>query len=362
MGTTRILDLRAEVRSRPTANMWQAMHDADFGWAQRGEDPYVNQLESRGAADTGKEACVFLATTSLANLLSAMATTSPGEQVVLEQDMHMVWMEGRNLAHITSLYPRMIASETGEMALEEVAEALTQWRGPYPPPRTSLVAVESPHNDHGGSILSKDYLGQLGELIHAHGGILFMDGARLHNAAVASTTTLADYVDAVDLVSVSLNKGIGAPYGALLCGPTEIVEEARRLQKVVGVSGVHRVGIFASAALEALNGWEERLATDHGRAQALASGIDDLSGLDVVPPQTNQVKILTHRSGIPAADLARALSERGVLAAVREEYYLKLFTYHEIDDEAVAHVIAAVSEAWEELSGGPRQSFELENA
>ena len=41
----RRIDLRSEVVTRPTAEMWTAMQEAEIGWPQRGDDENVNELE-----------------------------------------------------------------------------------------------------------------------------------------------------------------------------------------------------------------------------------------------------------------------------------------------------------------------------
>jgi threonine aldolase len=120
----RRIDLRSEVVTRPTAEMWTAMQRAEIGWPQRGDDRNVNELERRAAELTGMEAGLFVFTASLANLLAMLVSTSRGDQAIFEADAHQVWIEGWNLANICGLYPRLVASETGAMPLGEVESIL----------------------------------------------------------------------------------------------------------------------------------------------------------------------------------------------------------------------------------------------
>ncbi len=137
----RRIDLRSEVVTRPTADMWAAMQEAEIGWPQRGDDENVNELERRGAELTGMEACLFVFTASLGNLLAMMLSTARGDQAILEADAHQVWIEGWNVANICGLYPRLVASETGAMPLGDVEAILNEWRGPAPA-RPTLKAHE----------------------------------------------------------------------------------------------------------------------------------------------------------------------------------------------------------------------------
>jgi len=337
----RRIDLRSEVVTRPTAEMWRAMQAADIGWPQRGEDQNVNELEKRAAEMTGMEAGLFVFTASLANLLAMMITTVTGDQVMLQADAHQVWIEGWNLAYVCGVYPRLIVSETGAMPLAEVEAILTEWRGPARP-RTSFIALESPHNDHGGTIVPLEYVESLSELAHRNGCHLHMDGARIHNAAVATGLAIRTFTQPLDTVTVSLNKGLSAPLGALLCGSVKNIEEARmRGLKWLGASGMHRGGFFAAAGLYALDNMVERLADDHRRARLIADSIRDIPGIEVNHPQTNQVRVSTAPSGRPAAEVVDALAERGVLVLLRQPNVFKMMTHCEIDDAAAESAIAA---------------------
>ncbi len=338
----RRIDLRSEVVTRPTAEMWTAMQEAEIGWPQRGDDRNVNELERRAAELTGKEAALFLFTASLGNVLSMMVSTSRGDQIILESDAHQVWIEGWNLAYICGLYPRLVASETGAMPLGEVEDILNEWRGPARP-HTSFVALESPHNDHGGTIVPLDYVESLSELVHRYGCHLHMDGARIHNAAVATGIPVRRFTQPLDTVTISLNKGLGAPLGALLCGSAKHIDEARkRGVKWLGASGMHRGGFFAAAGLYALDHMVDRLADDHRRARAIADGIRDLPGIEVNHPQTNQVKVSTASGGRPAKELVDALAEQGILVLHRQDFVFKIMTHCEIDDAAVESAVAAI--------------------
>jgi threonine aldolase len=318
------------------------MEAVEIGWAQKGEDAQVNRLERVGAELAGQEAALFVFTASLANLLALIVGTRRGDHVILEADMHMVWIEGWNLSYICGLYPRLIATERGELPLDDLETVFTTWRG-HARPRPTLVGMENPHNDHGGTTVSVENIVEVAAIAHRHGARVHMDGARLHNVAVSTGRPIADYTRHVDTVTISLNKGLGAPFGALLCGSAQDVEVARTQGlRWLGASGMHRGGMLAAAALYALEHRVERLAEDHRRARLLADGIRDLPSLDVNHPETNQVKVSTAPAGIPAAEWARALEARGLQVMVREPNVFKAMIHSEVDDARIADAIAIV--------------------
>jgi threonine aldolase len=332
--------------------MWRAMQEADIGWAQKGEDPYVNRLEQLVADLAGQEAALFVFTASLANLLALVVGTRRGDHVVLEADMHMVWIEGWNLSYVCGLYPRLIPSARGEMPLDEVEEVLTAWRGPAHP-RPALVGLENPHNDHGGTIVSAEHIRDLAALAHAHGTRVHMDGARMHNVAVATGRPLIDYTRHLDTVTISLSKGLGVPVGALLCGTARDVEVARTQGlRWLGAAGMHRGGIFAAAGLYALEHMVDRLADDHRHARNLAEGMRGIPGIEVNQPETNLVRVSTAPSGRPAEAAVHALEERGLLVTLREPQAFKLMTHHEIDDGAIEAATGILRDVTADLAHG----------
>ena len=71
-----------------------------------------------------------------------------------------------------------------------------------------------------------------------------------------------DFGNLFDSISICLSKGLGSPVGSLLLGATEMIEQARRIRKVLG-GGMRQAGIIASAGLYALNHNVVRLKEDH---------------------------------------------------------------------------------------------------
>ena len=343
------IDLRTEVWTTPTPEMWRVMEAAEASWASVGEDANVRRLEEYGAELTGKEGCKFVATTSIANLLGLMGSTSKGDAIILESESHMVWLEGFNYAYICGLFPRLVPSERGEMSLQEIENILVAKRARKTRPPTSLIAVENPHNDHGGTVVSERYLAALSDLAHPHGCRIHMDGARIHNASAASRVAIAEYARHVDTVAISINKGLGAPFGALFCGAKADIDNAHANLLHIGAWNIHRAGIFAAAGYYAATHMAERLVEDHARAKRLADGIRVLPQLEVSVPETNMVRVSTKPSGFAAETFVERLRERGVLANQRTEDMFKLTVCHAIDDDDIDTAIAAISKVAETI-------------
>jgi len=325
--------------------MWEAMRRAATRAQPFGEDPFVGELVEVGAHLFGKEAALFVPTCSMANLLALMATTEPGDQVVLESTMHMVWSEGWSLAHPGGVFPRLLSGIRGVPTPEDVADAIAAPRFGRTP-RSSLVCLENSHNNAGGTVLTRAQMMAIAEVAHRHGAAVHLDGARIFNAAAALSVSVSRLAEAVDTVSVSLNKGLSAPEGALLCGPRRIIDRARGAAERLGATSLHKAGIAAAAALVGLTTMADRLADDNNRAASLATHISEVPGLavDLTTVQTNIVLIELTGAVAAAAFVAR-LAEQGVLALVRSPRHARFVTHRLIDDADVAKAAKAVDHA-----------------
>ena len=291
-----MIDLRSDFCAPPTEAMWEAMRTADWG------DATVAELERGGAALLGKEAALFCTTCTQANLLALLALSEPGELVAVDPLAHVLVNEGDWLTRITQLVP-------------------------VPPDVPApLTILENTHTRRGGIYLSPGETRELASTAERS----HLDAARLPNAAAAQGVTLAALAEPVDTVALSLNKGLCAPYGALLAGTFETIERAQVHSRRLGAASVHKAGIFAAAALLALE-LVDRVADDNRRARDLAAA------LGLPEPATNIV--LTE---LPASALPE-LAASGVLALAPDGKRVRLVTHAGISDEDVANAAARVA-------------------
>ncbi|HSN90924.1 MAG TPA: GntG family PLP-dependent aldolase, partial [Anaeromyxobacteraceae bacterium] len=179
-------------------------------------------------------------------------------------------------------------------------------------PRTRVIEIENTHNRGGGAVYPLERVNALAELARRRGLALYLDGARLWNACAASGRRPAEYAAGATLVSVCLSKGLGAPAGSVVCGPKDLVLEARRLRKRLG-GGMRQAGILAAAGLYALDHHVDRLPEDHENARRLAEVLCRIPGASAIfPVETNLVFVaFAGRSG---ADVSARLAREGVLA------------------------------------------------
>ena len=335
----KIIDLRSDTVTRPTAAMIAAMSAAPVGDDVWGDDPTVNRLQAMMAESTQKEAALFFPSGTQSNLAGLMAHCERGDEYIVGQMAHTYRWEGGGAAVLGSIQPQPLEQEAdGTMPLAKIAAAIK----PFGPglgthfARTRLLALE---NTWGGRVLPQTYVLEAAALARSKGLNVHLDGARAFNAAVASKTTIGEILAPFDSASLCISKGLGAPVGAVLVGERAFIERAHRWRKMLG-GGMRQAGYIAAACIYALENNVQRLHDDHENALALANGLRDVQEITVLAQATNVVFL-----NIPeahAAQLEAFLKERGML--MQGVYAARLVTHLDVSRADVNAFISAVKD------------------
>ncbi|HZA27414.1 MAG TPA: GntG family PLP-dependent aldolase [Actinomycetota bacterium] len=340
------IDLRSDTVTKPSAAMRRAMAEAEVGDDAWGDDPTVNRLQERAAEVTGKEAALYTATGMMANQTALRTFVRAGHEVVAEATAHVMTVEKNSAASLSGISYRPILADRGRVTPEQVSEALVP--DPLGLKVVDLVAVENTHQVGGGTVLPLESLRGIRKVTTEAELPLYMDGARIWNASVASGVPVHEYAAEVDALMFCFSKGLGAPIGSVLCGPDEFIREARRVR--VQLTGAWRqAGVIAAAALVALEEGPKRLHEDHENARRLATGVaDELPG--AVEPddvETNIVFVDPTSLGMSAKETADRLKQAGVLVSIVGGR-VRMLTHVDVTRDDVDAAI----DAWRELATG----------
>ena len=333
----KVIDLRSDTVTKPTAEMRAAMAAAEVGDDVYGEDPTVNRLESFAAEKLGKEASIFVVSGTQSNLLALLSHCERGDEYIVGQQGHTYKYEGGGAAVLGSIQPQPLDYEAdGTLDLAKVEAAIK----PDDPhfARTRLLCLE---NTQAGKVLPLAYLRQAREFCNRKGLGLHLDGARIFNAAVDLGVPVTEISRQFDTVSVCLSKGLGAPVGSVLCGPRDLIAKARRWRKVLG-GGMRQAGVLAAAGIYALQNHVERLKEDHDNARALASAISGMNGIRVSGgPYTNMVFMSVEPSRFNG--LREWLRERNILIGAGYGT-ARLVTHLDVDRADIRRFAVSVEE------------------
>jgi threonine aldolase len=347
---TRPIDLRSDTVTKPTESMRRAMAEAEVGDDWYGDDPTVNRLEERCAAITGMEAACYVATGTLANEIAMHIFVRSGHLVACEATSHVCGVEVSSAAAMSGIAFARIEAPRGQLTSDMVAEALQP--DPYDVEVVDLLSLENTHQVGGGSVMPMDELRAIRKVAGEAVVPVYLDGARIFNASVASGTPVGDYTAEVDALMFCLSKGLGAPIGSVLCGPPEFIREARRAKILFG-GAWRQAGVMAAAGLIALEEGPKRLHEDHVNARRLADGIALVTpgALDPISVETNMVFVDTRAIGIGPFEMLERLRDAGVLANVVAGK-IRLVTHRDVTPEQIEQGIRVWSEVVAEAKRG----------
>src|ERR1043165_7293173 len=100
--------------------MRAAMAGAEDGDEQKREDPTVLELERRAADLLGQEEAVYLPTASMANQIACRILTEPGDELLAEENAHILLSEQGGPAVHAGLVTRPIRTSAGRFDRDDV--------------------------------------------------------------------------------------------------------------------------------------------------------------------------------------------------------------------------------------------------
>lgn len=325
----KLIDLRSDTVTRPTAEMRRAMAEAEVGDDVYREDPTINRLEQRAAEVLGKEAALFVPTGSMGNTIAIKVNTEHGQEVICDARAHILDWELSMTAWFSGCLVRTVETDDGILDWDRIQRKIRTF-GPHNAP-TSLIEVENTHNMAGGTVYALDNLREIYSKAKERGLKVHMDGARIFNASVASGVAVRDFAACADTVMFCLSKGLGAPVGSMLAGTAGDIARARLYRKRLG-GGMRQAGILAAAGLIALEKMPLRLHEDHANAGFLAEALGALPGVRTSPGKvkTNILMVDVSGTGVTPQEVSQRLKAEGVLMNPAGPTILRAVTHYDV--------------------------------
>jgi threonine aldolase len=338
------IDLRSDTVTKPTAEMREAMAQAQVGDDVYGEDPTARRLQEMAAEMFGKEAALFVPSGSMGNQIAVRLHTQPGQEVIVEERSHMFNMEMAGMAVISGALAHPIRCPEGIMDWVSIEAAIRPHSSYFA--QTGLVAIENTQNLAGGTVMSLQRMKEIADRAHARGLPVHLDGARIFNAAIVLKRDVAEIASLFDSVMFCLSKGLGAPVGSMVVGSREFIDRAVPVRRMLG-GGMRQAGVLAAAGLVALEKMTTRLQEDHDNAQLLAKGIAGIQGVRIDPEkvQTNILVFDISGTGQSTTEFTTKLKQHGVLANGINAREMRMVTHKDVSRSDCETALRDIREA-----------------
>lgn len=272
----------------------------------------VAQLEERMARLLGKESAVFLPSGTLANLLALRLLARHGRRVLVQRESHVLNDTGDGAQELAGLTLVPLASGCATFNLDEVrAEWDRAGEGRVATP-IGAISIESPVRRLQGAVFDFAEMERIAGFAREHGIGLHLDGARLFLAAAYTGLAPVRYAALFDTVYVSLYKYFNAAGGAVLAGPSRLLDGLYHQRRMFGGS-LRQAWPYAAVALYYAEGFAERFEQAARRADALFDVLRAQPGCRVLRPAgaTNVTRLCV--CGENAANLPDRLAEDGIV-------------------------------------------------
>jgi len=334
------IDYRSDTVTKPSKEMMEAMFSAPVGDDVFKEDPTVNELEEFAAEMFGMESAIYCSSGTQTNQIAINIYTSPGGEVITNEDSHIYKYEGGGIARNSGASVRLIRGNRGRLTLEDVQ----QWINPDDVhlPVTQLVSLEDTSNRGGGAIYDFEEIKRISQFCRENNMPIHLDGARLMNAMVENNIDIKEYARQFDSISLCLSKGLGAPIGSLLIGNADFIHKARRVRKVFG-GGMRQAGIIAAGGLYALKNNVDRLKEDHENAKALEATLLKLEWVDTVMSVETNIVVAILKDHSNRDVVINKLADKGIRIMAFGPGMLRFVTHLDISSNDIDETISQLN-------------------
>ncbi|MEZ4743444.1 MAG: GntG family PLP-dependent aldolase [Bdellovibrionota bacterium] len=336
----RLIDLRSDTVTRPTAAMLEAMMGASVGDDVYGDDPTVNAFEEKLAHYLGKDAAVLMPSGTMANQVAIKVHCRHGDAIICEENAHCYLYEGGAAAALAGVQFNFISMSAGLSDAAIVSHYVSSEQIHSSP--TTLMVLENTHNFNGGHALNTREITCVLAQARKLGLKTHCDGARLWHAAIvfgeSERALLADF----DSASVCFSKGLGAPVGSALVGNLEFIRSARRYRKQYG-GAMRQIGYFAAAMDYALEHHRARLAEDHANANALVDYFYGCSRVNVKVGQPVTNIVYVKFEDYKPSFVVDWLLQHNILVNQLGDGWIRLVTHLDVNKDDIQKVIEVFS-------------------
>jgi len=242
----------------------------------------VTEFESHMAALLGKEEAAFFPTGTMANNIAVRLLCGEHRNLLIQHEAHLYQDEGEGPSILSGLNMIPVGGVGNACpGVDAWADAIAIGaKSAYYATRIGAASIESPIRRANGECVPYEKAEKITSMLHSKGIGVHLDGSRLFLKSGTPGFEVKSYCALFDTVFVSIYKFFGAPFGAILAGKKELIDQAKEIRHTMG-GLIYHGWMAAIPALAACDGFEARFTQVHGAAQKLLDGLQAAGGFDV---------------------------------------------------------------------------------
>ena len=297
--------------SEYAALLTRLLADGRFEPDEYGLGGAAAELETHFASLLGKERALFFPTGTLANHVALRTLAAGRRRVVLQEISHVYNDTGDSAQSLSGLNLLPLAPGRATFTWEDVQKVLDRTSSGRVRSEVGVVSIESPVRRLRGELFDPEAMKTISREARARGLRLHLDGARLFIASAYTGVAPSEYAALFDTVYVSLWKYFGAPNGAILAGPADVMDGLFHVRRAFG-GALWSVWPFAVVARHFSDDFLDRLrrGIDVSEKVLGALGGDRRFVVERVPGGTNVFGLRLR--GVDPAAFRRSLRQHGI--------------------------------------------------
>ena len=280
------------------------------------EDSYllggeVEQFERHWAGLLGKERAVFIPSGTLANHLALRALAGTRRRVIVPEMSHVYNDTGDACQTLSALTLLPLAPGRATFTLADVEAVLARTAGGRVAADVGAILIESPIRRLSGQMFDWEEAKRISAFARERGIGMHLDGARLFIASAYTGISPAEYAAHFDTVYVSLWKYFNCGIGAILAGPSRVLDGMFHVRRMFG--GNLATGWNAAlVARHFMDGFEGRLKSAVRTSETFYTAMARHPRLAIerIPGGTNLTRVTF--KDLNVSDVAARLSARGI--------------------------------------------------
>ncbi|WP_018665446.1 threonine aldolase family protein [Heyndrickxia acidiproducens] len=342
-----MIDLRSDTLTIPSEEMREVMRFAEVGDDCYSEDGSVNRLEAYCKELFGAEDALFVSSGTMANQLAVKTQVEEANEVITEANYHISFYESGQTASLSRVVLNTVRTVDGVLRVDDIEKAIKSKPRGFMYAQPQLVTIENTINYYQGKIFPLEEIKKIRSFTSTRNISLHLDGARLFNAHIATGIPLKAYAKEVDTLSVCFAKGLGAPFGSMLMGKRSIITSALKYRKHFG-GGLHQVGIYAAAALYALNNNLGGIHEDHRLTKKLAALLSEISEFGICPKriETNMIFFDVGNIGVSSYEFIESCKKKGLLLFPWLPGIVRVVMHRNISEEQVEQAARIIKDVY----------------
>ena len=234
----------------------------------------VGELELKFSSIFNKEKSIFLPTGTLANHLAIRELAGVNSKVIVPEQSHIYQDSGDTLQSLSgiNLIPAGINAPCYD--LNELEEIINKNNISRVPKKIGCIVLESPVRRQQGKVIPYKQIESISNFAKSNFIKSHLDGARIYMMSAATKIPIKKYTDLFDTVYCSLWKYFGAPWGAILSGPEEIIDGMQHTRRMFGGS-IPNSSLNAAIILNGINNFEDKMNTAYDQGMILFKMLND---------------------------------------------------------------------------------------